>query len=137
MFKYLLGRIGTAVPTVLAVLLITFTLTYVSPFDPVRLLLLSNDITNLSNPEMIERIRHQYGLDRPFGVQFADYVGKLARGDWGISIVGQRDIWGMIAHTLPISAQLGLAAAFVTTIVGIPLGIAAALKQNGWLDYMI
>ena len=137
MFKYLIGRIGTAVPTLLAVLLITFTLTYLSPFDPVRLLLLSNEISNLSSEEMIARIRHQYGLDRPFGVQFIDYIWKLAQGDWGISIVGQRDIWTMIAHTLPISAQLGLAAAALTTVLGIPLGIVAALKQNNWLDYLI
>lgn len=137
MLKYLIGRVGTAVPTVLAVLLITFTLTYLSPFDPVRLLLLSNEIANLSSEEMIARIRHQYGLDRPFGVQFVDYVWKLAQGNWGISIVGQRDIWRMIAGTLPISAQLGLAAAALTTVIGIPLGIIAALKQNSWLDYFI
>src|SRR5215207_8595791 len=102
MLKYLLGRLGTAVPTVLAVLLITFTLTYVSPFDPVRLLLLNNEIANLSTDENIARIRAQYGLDQPFSVQFFNYIGKLVRGDWGISIVGQRDIWTMISRTLPI-----------------------------------
>ncbi len=137
MFKYLIGRIGTALPTILAVLLITFTLTYLSPFDPVRLLLLSNEIANLSSEENIARIRNQYGLDRPFGVQFVDYIWKLAQGDWGISIVGQRDILNMIAVTLPISAQLGLAAAALTTVIGIPLGIMAALKHNSWLDYFI
>jgi ABC-type dipeptide/oligopeptide/nickel transport system permease component len=137
MLKYLLGRIGTAVPTILAVLLITFTLTYVSPFDPVRLLVLNNEVANLSTEENIARIRSQYGLDRPFAVQFVDYIGKLARGDWGISIVGQRDIWGMISHTLPISAQLGLAAAILTTVIGVPLGVLAAQKHNSWLDYLI
>src|SRR6476661_6055014 len=117
MMRYLLGRLGTAVPTLLAVLLITFTLTYVSPFDPVKLLLLSNEVTNLNTPEMIARVRHQYGLDLPFGTQFVGYIWKLARGDWGISIVGQRSIRHIIAVTLPISAQLGLAAAALTTVV--------------------
>jgi len=135
--KYLIGRVGMTIPTLLAVLLITFTLTYLSPFDPVRLLLLSNEIANLSSEENIARIRNQYGLDRPFGVQFVDYIWKLAQGDWGISIVGQRDILNMIAVTLPISAQLGLAAAALTTVIGIPLGIMAALKHNSWLDYFI
>lgn len=137
MFKYLLGRIGTAVPTILAVLLITFTLTYISPFDPVRLLLLNNEVANLSTDENIARIRAQYGLDQPFSVQFFNYIGKLVRGDWGISIVGQRDIWTMISKTLPISAQLGLAAAALTAIIGIPLGILAALKHNRLLDNII
>jgi ABC-type dipeptide/oligopeptide/nickel transport system permease component len=126
-----------AVPTVVAVLLITFTLTYLSPFDPVRLLLLSNEVANLNDEAVIARIRQQYGLDRPFGVQFVDYIWKIAQGDWGISINGQRDIWRMIAVTLPISAQLGLAAAFLTALLGVPLGTAAALKQNSWLDYLI
>lgn len=137
MLKYLLGRLGTAVPTLLAVLLITFTLTYVSPFDPVKLLLLSNEVAHLNTEENIARIRAQYGLDKPFSVQFLTYLDKLSHGDWGISIVGQRDIWNMISRTLPISAQLGLAAAALTTLIGIPLGVLAALKHNRLLDNII
>ncbi len=137
MLKYLLGRLGTAIPTLLAVMFITFTLIYISPFDPVRLLLATNEIANIDSEENIARIRGQYGLDQPFAVQFADYVRKLTRGDMGISIVGQRDVWVTIKRTLPISLQMGLAAALLTALIGIPLGAIAALKQNKATDYFI
>ena len=137
MTKYLIGRLLTAVPTLAAVLFIVFTLTYVSPFDPVRLLLLSNEVQQRDSEELRLRIRHQYGLDQPFLVQLGNYAGKLFRGDWGISINGQRNISNMIRVTLPVSAQMGLTAALLTFLVGVPLGALAALKQNSWADYSI
>jgi len=137
MAKYLVGRLATAIPTLLVVLFLTFGLTYLSPYDPVRQMLANMPVQDMSTEEMIARIRAQYGLDRPFLVQFGDYLVKLSRGYMGISINGQRDVWKMIKNTLPISAQLGLAAAFLTAILGIPLGALAALRQNSWVDYAI
>lgn len=138
MLKYLIGRLLSAIPTVIAVMFITFTLNYISPYDPIKRLLADNPLGNLENDEeMIATLRHQYGLDRPFIVQFVDYVNKLAHGDMGYSIFGQREVRRMIIKTLPISAQLGVAAAILTALIGIPLGALAALKQNTWLDYLI
>ncbi|MBN1641053.1 MAG: ABC transporter permease [Anaerolineae bacterium] len=138
MAKYLLRRLASAIPTVIAVIFITFTLNYVSPYDPIKRLLAANPLGSLENdPEAVATLRHQYGLDRPFIVQFADYVGDLARGDMGYSIFGQREIKRMILKTLPISAQLGFAAAVLTALVGVPLGALAAVRQNTWLDYLI
>jgi ABC-type dipeptide/oligopeptide/nickel transport system permease component len=137
MAKYLVGRLATAMPTLLAVLFITFTLTFISPYDPVRQMLANAPVQNMDTAENIARVRKQYGLDRPFLVQFADYLVKLSQGYMGISINGQRDVWKMISNTLPVSAQLGLAAAILTAILGIPLGSLAALRQNSWVDYTI
>jgi ABC-type dipeptide/oligopeptide/nickel transport system permease component len=137
MAKYLVGRLATAIPTLVAVLFITFTLTYISPYDPVRQMLANAPVQSMDTDENIARVRRQYGLDRPFLVQFGDYVSKLLRGYMGISINGQRDVWGMIKNTLPVSAQLGLAAALLTAMLGIPLGSLAALKQNTTTDYLI
>jgi peptide/nickel transport system permease protein len=137
MVKYLVGRLATAIPTLLAVLFITFTLTYISPYDPVRQMLANAPVQNMDTDENIARVRHQYGLDRPFLVQFGDYVNKLLHGYMGISINGQRDVWKMISNTLPVSFQLAIAAAFFTALLGIPLGALAALKQNSTVDYLI
>ena len=138
MFKYLVNRLLSAIPTVLAVMFITFTLNYVSPYDPIKRLLAASPVAGAENDEvLIAQLRHQYGLDRPFAVQFVDYVGKLLRGDMGYWIFGQREVRRMIVKTLPISAQFGVAAAVLTALVGIPLGALAALKQNSWLDYLI
>ena len=126
MIKYLVLRLLTAIPTVLAVLLITFTLTFFSPFDPVRQMLANAPVKNMDTPEMIARVRHQYGLDQPFWVQFGNFLKNLIQGNFGVSINGQRDILAWIKATLPISAQLGLAAAFLTLLLGIPLGALAA-----------
>jgi ABC-type dipeptide/oligopeptide/nickel transport system permease component len=100
-------------------------------------MLSANEIAALDTKENIQRAREALGLNRPFLIQFFDYVQKLVRGDWGRSINGQRDVWTMIAVGLPVSFQIGLAASLLTALVGIPLGVLAAVKQNSWIDYAI
>ncbi|MCY3708477.1 MAG: ABC transporter permease [Caldilineaceae bacterium] len=139
MFFYTLKRLAVAVPTFIAVLLITFTLTVISPFDPVAMMMtqFEGTLDTLAKEEVIEKIRDQYGLNDSYWVQFTRWIGRLMQGDLGISINGQRNVLRMIVKTFPISFQLGLAGAVVTTILGIPLGCIAALRQNTWLDYTI
>ncbi|MEZ4734410.1 MAG: ABC transporter permease [Caldilineaceae bacterium] len=139
MLKYTLGRLAIAAPTFLAVLFITFLLTTLSPFDPVTIMMQQYEgtLNGAQQEEMVQRIRQQYGLDDSFAIQFTKYLQRLAQGDLGISINGQRDVLRTIVTTFPISFQLGLAGALLTALVGIPLGALAALKQNTWVDYTI
>jgi len=138
MLPYTLRRLSAAIPTFIAVLLITFTLTTISPFDPVEMMLLQFETTDtMAKEEIIQRIRDQFGLDDPFLTQFGSWLRRLVRGDLGFSINGQRDVLRTIVVTFPISLQMGIAGALVTTLVGIPLGCLAALKQNSWIDYFI
>lgn len=138
MLKYILARLTIAIPTFVLVMLITFTLTAISPFDPVAMMMQQQEsLDAMQKDEIVQRIRNQYGLDDPFLVQFTKYVQRVAQGDLGVSINGQRDVLRAIVKTFPISLQLGLAGAILTALVGIPLGALAALKQNSWLDYTI
>lgn len=137
MLRYALMRLLAAVPTLLVVILITFTLTHISPYDPVRQMLSQVQTGNTDTEENIRRVRAQYGLDDPFLVQFGAFLSRLAHGNLGVSINGQRDVLRMIAVALPISGQLALAGAFLVAVIGIPLGALAALKQNTWVDYVI
>lgn len=138
MLKYILTRLAIAIPTFLAVMLITFTLTAISPFDPVAMMLADQpNLDTLQKEEVIQRVRQQYGLDDTYLVQFTKYVQRVVQGDLGVSINGQRDVLRAMVKTFPISLQLGLAGAFMTALVGIPLGALAALKQNSWVDYTI
>lgn len=139
MFIYTLKRLAVAIPTFGAVLIITFTLTAISPFDPVAMMMsqFEGTLDTLATEDAIKRIRDQYGLDDSYGVQFTRWIGRMLQGDLGISINGQRNVLRMIVKTFPISFQLGLAGAVVTTLMGIPLGCIAALRQNTWLDYTI
>ncbi|MEM7134014.1 MAG: ABC transporter permease [Chloroflexota bacterium] len=139
MLKYAAGRLLIAIPTFIAVLLITFTLTTISPFDPVEMMMTQYEGTmdTMAQEETIEKIREQFGLNDSFLVQFTRWVQRLAQGDLGISINGERDVLTTIVKTFPISFQLGVAGALMTALIGIPLGCIAALRQNSWVDYTI
>jgi ABC-type dipeptide/oligopeptide/nickel transport system permease component len=139
MLKYTFGRLAIAFPTFIAVLFIAFSLTALSPFDPVSIMMQQQggSLDALQQEEVIQRLRDQYGLDDSFVVQFTKYIQRLVQGDLGISINGQRDVLRTMVKTFPISLQLGLAGALFTALIGIPLGAIAALKQNTWLDYTI
>ena len=134
MFVYTLRRLILAIPVLLAVLFITFTLGFYGPGDPLEIFYNEELV---SDPEITQRLRELHGLDRPFWEQFVDYFVGLMQGDWGKSISSGRPVWPAFAASMPISAQLGLAAAVVLVVVGVPLGALAAVRQNTWLDYLI
>lgn len=139
MLKYIATRLTIAIPTFVVVMLIAFTLTAISPFDPVAIMMSQQEssLDALQKEEVIERIRKQYGLDDSYLVQFGKYIQRVAQGDLGISIVGQRNVLRATVKTFPVALQMGAAAALLTALVGVPLGALAALKQNTWIDYTI
>jgi peptide/nickel transport system permease protein len=135
MLGYIANRLVVTVPVILLVILITFTLGFYAPGDPIALIYNEN-LTNMT-PDDLVRLHHQYGLDRPYWVQYADYMGKVVRGDLGTSIATRQPVLEMIRVALPITLQLGLAAGLLLIGLGIPLGVLAALRHNTWLDYSI
>jgi ABC-type dipeptide/oligopeptide/nickel transport system permease component len=135
MIRYISNRLLVTVPVILLVILITFTLGFYAPGDPI-VLIYNENLTNMT-PDDLVRLHHQYGLDRPYWVQFADYAGKVVRGDLGTSIATKQPVLDMIKVGLPITLQIGLAAGLLLVALGIPLGIVAALRHNTWMDYSI
>ncbi len=135
MLRYLLNRLLTTIPVIIVVLLLTFTLGFYAPGDPI-VLIYNENLANMT-PQDLERLREQYGLNRPFGEQFIDYASKVVRGDLGTSIATKLPVMQMIRVGLPITIMLGLAAAVLLMVVGIPLGVLAAMRHNTWLDYTI
>lgn len=134
--RYVARRLLLAGPVLLAVIFITYALAIYGPSDPVATLV--GQTEQRGNQELIDRLRHEYGYDRPFPVQYVDYVGKLARGDWGVSLQRQgQSVRSLIVRAVPVSFQLGLVALVILLTVGIPLGILAAAKQNSLLDRLI
>lgn len=134
MVVYALRRLLLTIPVMFFVFLITFTLGFYGPGDPLTTMF---DEEFEPDPVIVEKLRHLYGLDRPFWVQFGDYMWDLARGNFGTSIHSDRPVNALIRIGLPISVQLGLGAAVLLVVVGIPLGIIAAARQNTWVDYWI
>lgn len=114
----------------LIVSLVTFALGTYGPGDPVEVRLGTK-----ANPVTVARLRQQMGLERPFFVQWGDYVRKALKGDFGESYTFRgQTVGGLVAKKIWVSARLTAAAMFIGIGLGIPLGLLAAIKQGTWLD---
>ena len=133
MAAYILRRLAWTPILLLMVTLITFLLGSYGPGDPVELLQ-----GQYNNPEVVERIREQRGLDRNIFVQYVVYVKNAVTGDLGESFkYRDRTVKELISKRIWVSAQLGIAASLISILVGIPLGVYVALKQGTWIDITI
>lgn len=133
MVTYVVRRLLWLPILLVAISMITFALGLYGPGDPVLVMLGQH-----ANPEAAARVRHELGLDRPFLVQYADYVWKALHGDFGESLKYRgQPVGRLIAQRLWVSAQLNMAVLAIGIAVGIPLGIIAALRRNTWLDYLV
>ncbi len=136
--RYLLVRVVRWSTGLLLVLFVTYALMFYGAGDPVRRMFVETTSGGVyQDPAMMEAIRRQYGLDKPFPEQYANYLKRLSQGDLGRSIRESRGVNRMVQVRLPISMQLGLLATFIAAVTGIPLGIVAALKHNRLLDNLI
>jgi oligopeptide transport system permease protein len=131
MLSYTLGRLLGAIPTLFVVVTVTFFLMRLAPGGPF-------DQEQALTPEIQANLEAAYGLDQPLWVQYGRYLGGLVRGEFGPSFK-YRDftVTELIRQGLPVSLTLGLCALLVAIAIGVPLGIFAALRQNGAADALI
>ncbi len=137
MRRYVLRRILRWIPSAVLILLAVYALAFYGAGDPIKLIFLRAPGDVAYNPERIAAIEHEYGLDRPFLAQFGRYLWNLLHGNMGNSLVHKRSVFDMISAAAPVSLQIGIAATLLLAVVGIPLGVLAALRQNSWLDNVI
>jgi peptide/nickel transport system permease protein len=129
MLPYALRRTALFVPMLAGVVLAVFMLVHLIPGDPARTLL-GEDAT----PRAVEQLRANLGLDAPLSVQFAQYVGRLLRGDLGQSIFQNARVSMLVLGRLPATMELALFAIVVSVVLGIGLGVAAAVWHGGLID---
>ncbi len=131
MTKYIIRRILMAIPVVFLMVLATFVLVHAMPGGPF------DAIGQRSMPEHIRiLLERRYGLDKPLYQQFFDYLMNLLRGDFGpLFRQPSQTVNDIIAQTFPVSIQLGLMSVAVGFVLGIPLGVFAALNHNTPIDY--
>lgn len=127
--NYIFKRILIAIPVLIGVMLIIFLLLNVVPGDPVTLMMREH-----IKPELIERMREQMGLDDPVMVRFATYLKDAVQGDFGVSYKLNRNVTDLIVNAFPHTLKLSMFAAFIAWIIGIPIGILSAVKQNTFVD---
>jgi peptide/nickel transport system permease protein len=130
MTTYLLRRLLQTIPVLLGVALIAFTLSQLSG-SPIRGLLGQS-----TNAETIRKVEEYYGFDKPWPVQFGRYLGKLVRGDLGVSIVNHgQPVLEMILNGMGVTFKLALGALIIATVLGVTLGIVSAWRPYSLVDY--
>ena len=132
MLKYALNRILMAVPTLLIVAVIVFTLMRFVSGDPAQLML-----GDLENPEALARMRRELGLDKPVPAQFMIWLERAAVGNFGDSIAQQRPVIGMLWSGFLVTASVVVPAVTIAALLAVPLGMLAAWKQNTRTDAAI
>ena len=131
MIRFSLWRLAQSVPTLFAVIAVSFFLMRLAPGGPF-------DLERPLAPTAMENLRRVYGLDQPLIVQFGRYLAALARGDLGPSFsFRDMSVLDLIARGLPVSATLGALALVLASCIGIGLGTVAALQRGGALDRLL
>jgi peptide/nickel transport system permease protein len=129
MIDYLARRLVQSVLILIGVSLVTFLLLFIVPADPARQV-----AGRTATPEQVEMVRQQLGLDLPFYRQYLRYLGNLARGDLGRSYLQKSEVSELIASRLPATLLLMAGAIFCELLIGLSMGLFAALRRNTWLD---
>lgn len=129
MLERILTRLGSALAVMLGVCTLVFLLIHLVPGDPVEVMLGEG-----ARPADQAALRAALGLDRPLGVQYLDYLGRLARLDLGTSLQAQQPVAALLAERVGPTLQLALAALLLALVLAIPLGVLAAQHRGGLLD---
>jgi len=127
---YLARRVLAVVPVLFGVTLAVFSMLFLVPGDPVKMMLAEF----VTSPDQIAEMRAQLHLDEPLPQQYGRFVANALRGDLGTSIRSRRPVATEIAENVASTAQLALASMAIAVAIGVPLGLLAALFRNTWLD---
>ncbi|EIM26598.1 ABC transporter permease [Microvirga lotononidis] len=128
----LAGLLASVSLTLLGLVIVTFLIGRVMPIDPVLAAVGDN-----APQEVVERARQEMGFDQPLLQQFLAFVGQLLHGDLGRSILTKNPVTSDIARYFPATLELATAAIIVAALIGIPLGVWAAVRQGTWIDQTI
>lgn len=132
MLGYLLRRLAMTIPTLLLVSVAVFTMVRLIPGDPVQLML-----GDAADQAQVTEMRRELGLEEPIPVQFALWLGKVARGDFGKSISNNLPVLPLMLERFQVSATIVLSAVLLAALVAVPAGLVAAWRQNQPLDLAI
>ncbi|MCR4392880.1 MAG: ABC transporter permease, partial [Dehalococcoidales bacterium] len=134
MTAYIIRRLFMAVIIIILVTLIVFFSIRLLPGDPLIIFLGKNAGLEQMSDETLERLRHEYGLDKPVMVQYFSWISGVFRGDLGRSITYRDNVGTLLKERFPVTIHIGLVAFILGNVLGILLGIVAALRRGTWID---
>ncbi len=136
MWRYILKRVLLMIPTLMGAALLVFFMMAVIPGD-IALLIIGGDQGGEIDPVELAKLREQLGIDRPLLEQFFSWLWGVVRLDFGESLWTGEPVLHELLIRLPLTLEVAIAATIVSTIIAIPLGTLAAIRQDTWVDYMV
>ncbi len=133
LLSYVSKRLITALLMALAATLVVFMVAHVVPKDPIVAMLGDRAA---ANPATVARFRELWGLDRPLVEQYLVFLKGLLHGDLGVSISSRRPVLTDIRAYAPATFELATVAALIALVIGIPLGVLAAVRRDSWIDHL-
>ncbi|PSM16778.1 ABC transporter permease subunit [Nitratireductor sp. StC3] len=133
MLRFLLYRIGLLVPTFIGVTIAAFGFIRILPGDPVLLMAGERGVS----PERYDELMRQFGYDRPLWEQYFDFLGGIATGDLGNSLVTKKPVFDEFFALFPATLELSICAIIFAMLLGIPAGVLAATRRGSWLDQTV
>ena len=135
MWQYILKCVLLMIPTLLGVALVVFLLMHVVPGDIALLILGAGEQGGDVNLTELQRVRQKLGLDRPLHEQFFSWVWGIVRLDFGNSLWTGAPVIEELRIRFPLTLEIALFATLISTLIAIPLGTLAAIRQDTWVDY--
>lgn len=132
MISYIIRRLLMVIPILIGVATIVFVLMFIVPGDPARMLMGQH-----GDEDTLRSIRQEMGLDKPIYVQYIRFIGRLTKGDLGMSYRQKRPVARIIRERFPATAKLAAASMVLAVILGISAGIVAAVFRNTVLDWLV
>src|SRR5690554_2411033 len=132
MQRYIIRRLAFMVPTLLFVTVCVFALVRIMPGDYITAAMSES---RGADPEFLNKLRAEMGLDEPAPLQYFKWLGGIVTGDWGQSYWQNKPVLDVIRKALPVSAQLGTMDIMLGIVLSVPLGVIGAVRQNTWADY--
>lgn len=131
MLRFILSRLGLLIPTFIGVTLIAFSFIRLVPGDPIELLVGERGIS----PERHAQLLAEMGFDRPWYVQYGDFLGNVLQGDLGRSIVTKKPVFTEFLELFPATIELSIFALAFAVLIGLPVGILAGVKRGTVFDH--
>ncbi len=133
MASYIARRLLFSIPTIIGITIVSFLLVHLAPGDPIDVFVFG---TSGLSPEDIARLRSQLGLDRPIPIQYIDWLSKLLRFDFGASFFAHEPVSSMVFDRMGNTLQLTITSLALSLLIGIPLGVFAALNAGSVWDHI-
>ena len=131
MLQFIFRRLGLVIPTFIGITLLTFAFVHLIPGDPIMIMAGERGIS----PERYALLMHQFGLDLPIWKQYFIYIQGVLHGDLGISLSSRTPVWNEFIPRFQATLELGICAMLFAIVVGIPVGILAAVKRGSIFDH--